>query len=201
MSFKFLKNYEREDCEYLAEIAALISGNDAEVTSAMESALDDPKKYLKRNVERFDNRGIDFSDKELEDEFEPEELPDVLMFLAMVDELDSHGYVFEVDWKCGLEDFIWSLREMKTYGLISDILGKFDHVHLGFVPLKNGEKLDEEDDVETWGRSLNAVLGNTSRLGYIDIDSDSYVLVIATPEVFAKISKIAEDNGHSIVVF
>lgn len=201
MSFKFLKNYEREDYEYLAEIAALISGNDAEVTSAMESALDAPKKYLKRNAEQFDDRGIDLSDKELEDEFEPEELPDVLMFLAMVDELDSHGYVFEVDWKCGLEDFIWSLREMKTYGLISETLGKFDHVHLGFVPLKNDEKLDEKDDVETWGKSLNAVLGNTAQLGYIDIDSDSYVLVIAAPEVFAKISKIAGENGHGIVVF
>lgn len=197
MSFKFLKNYEREDYEYLAEIAALISGNDAEVTSAMESALGNPKEYLKRNAERFDNRGIDLSDDDCMDEFEPDEL----LFLAMVDELDSHGYVFEVDWKCGLEDFIWSLREMKTYGLISDILGKFDHVHLGFVPLKNSEKLDEEDDVETWGKTLNAVLGSTARLGYIDIDSDSYVLVIATPDVFSKISKIAVENGHSIVVF
>lgn len=197
MNFNFLKGYEREDYEYLAEIAALISENDAEVTSAMESALDDPKKYFKRNEERFDDRGIDFSDEDCMDEFETDEL----LFLAMVDELDSHGYVFEVDWKCGLEDFIWSLREMKTYGLISETLGKFDHVHLGFVPLKNGEKLDEKDDVETWGKSLNAVLGNTARLGYIDIDSDSYVLVIATPEVFAKTSKIAEENEHGIIMF
>lgn len=202
MSFKFLKKYEREDYEYLAEIAALISGNDAEVASAMESALDNPKKYLKRNAERFDDRGIDLSDKELEDEFEPEELPDVLLFCAMVDELDKRGYVFEVDWKCSIDDYFYALQEMKSYDMISNVCGgHMDRVHLGFVPLSNGEKLDMDEDVETWGKTLNSALGEQARIGYIDIDSDSYPLVITTPEVFARISKIAEDNGHSIVAF
>ncbi|MBD5111889.1 MAG: hypothetical protein HDT42_05055 [Ruminococcaceae bacterium] len=180
---KFLKDYEREECKYLAEIAALISKNDAEVVKAVEFAIDNPKKYLKRNAERFDDRSIDFSDEDFTDEFEPEEL----LFLAMVDELDQHGYAFEVDWKCGLEDFIWSLEQMKPYGLISDVIS-----HL---------ELDKNDDVETWGKALNAALGDRARLGYIDIDSDSYVLIIVTPEVFAKISEIAEDNGHSVVTF
>lgn len=180
---EFLEDYEREECKYLAEIAALISKNDAEVVKAVEFAIDNPKKYLKRNAERFDDRSIDFSDEDFTDEFEPEEL----LFLAMVDELDRGGYAFEVDWKCGLEDFIWSLEQMKPYGLISDVIS-----HLEF---------DEDNDVETWGKTLNAALGDRARLGYIDIDSDSYVLIIVTPEVFAKISEIAEDNGHSVVTF
>lgn len=180
---KFLKDYEREECEYFAEIAALISKNDAEVVKAVKSAIDNPKRYLKQNAERFDNRSIDFSDEDFIDEFEPEEL----LFLAMVDELDSHGYAFEVDWKCSVEDFVWSLEQMKTYGLISDVIS----------PLE----LDEDGDVETWGKTLNAALGDRARLGYIDIDSDSYVLIIVSPEVFAKISEIAVENGHSIVAF
>lgn len=180
---KFLKDYEREECEYLSEIAALISKNDAEVVKAVESAIDNPKKYLKRNAERFDDRSIDFSDEDFTDEFEPEEL----LFLAMVDELDERGYAFEVDWKCPIEDFLWSLEQMKTYGLISDVIGSLE--------------LDEDGEVETWGKTLNAALGDRARLGYIDIDSDSYVLIIVSPEVLARIGKIAEENGHSIVAF
>ncbi|MDE7398303.1 MAG: hypothetical protein K2N06_02130 [Oscillospiraceae bacterium] len=149
----------------------------------MKSAIDNPKRYLKQNAERFDDRSIDFSDEDFTDEYEPEEL----LFLAMVDELDSHGYAFEVDWKCPVEDFVWSFEQMKSYALISDVIS-----HL---------ELNEDDNVETWGKTFNVALGDRARLGYIDIDSDSYVLIITTPEVFAKIGKIAEENGHSIVAF
>lgn len=89
--------------------------------------------------------------------------------------------------------------------------------------------LDYEDDdvwgVDLWCMQLNAVLGGKTELldavapkrgtdaaqqratggkaivGYVDssLDIELYPLIIVTPEVFAKVSKIAGENGHKFL--
>lgn len=168
---EIFKDYEREDDEDILETAKLISNNDPEVVKAMDLALNDPIKYIKQNAERFSERGIELDDPDSFEELDADEF----LFLGMVDELEEHGFAFEFDYKCELEDFLWGLEQIENYDLIKDIIPTVE--------------LDENDDVEKWGKEINAAidkawgtdnLDEKAALCYIDIDSDSYPLTVLT---------------------
>ena len=175
---EIFEDYEREDFEDILEQARAISQNDPEVVEQIDFALSNPKEYLKKNTERFDERGIDFDDKDILDEFEPEDL----LFLAMGNELEAHGYSIEVDYKCGLEDFFGGLEQLKTYDLIADV-----------IPIVKTECLNK-DDVDVWIEKINAALDGKAYVLYNDIDSDSYPLIIVTPETFKLLNGGDEDQ-------
>ena len=105
-------------------------------------------------------------------------------WLSMVDLLDEEGYAFGIDYKCELEDFLWALKQLKTYSLIDINLSSLN--------------LNENEDVESWGEEINTALGGRAYICMIDIDSDSYELIIVNSDVYEKISHIAESNGHTI---
>lgn len=105
-------------------------------------------------------------------------------WLSMVDLLDEEGYAFGIDYKCELEDFLWALIQLKTYSLIDINLSSLN--------------LNENEDVESWGEEINTALGGRAYICMIDIDSDSYELIIVNADVYEKISHIAESNGHTI---
>ena len=92
-------------------------------------------------------------------------------WLSMVDLLDD-------------EDFLWALKQLKTYSLIDINLSSLN--------------LNENEDVESWGEEINTALGGRAYICMIDIDSDSYELIIVNADVYEKISHIAESNGHTI---
>ncbi len=166
---EIFKEYDRRDCEDILETARAISQNDRRVASQMEFALNDPKKYLRQNANLFAERGIDFDDMKTLDRFDPENL----LFLSMVNELEQFGYVFEFDYECELEDFLWGLEQIKTYDLIKDDI--------------RAMSFDEDGNIEAWGRQINAALGGKAYLCYIDIDGDSYPLTVTKPGAFEKI--------------
>ncbi len=166
---KIFADYNREDHEDIYETAKLISGNDPEIVKAVDLALSDPIKYIKDNLERFSERGIELDD---EDSFENLD-SDEFLYLGMVDELEEHGFAFEFDWKCELEDFLWGLEQLKNYNLIADVIKTV--------------KLDEDEDIEAWGKKINLALGEKARLCYIAIDSDSYPVTILTSETLERI--------------
>lgn len=166
---EIFEDYDREDCEDILETALAISGNDRRVAAAVDAALNDPKKYIKQNEKRFNERGIKLDDEDLANGFDADEL----LFLAMLGELEMFDYAFEFDYKCELEDFLWGLTQMKTYDLIKDVIRTIE--------------LDENGDIEKWGREVNKTLGGKAYICYMHIDSDSYPLAIVTPEAFEKI--------------
>lgn len=167
---ELLEDYDREEHEDILETARVISAGDKEVMKQMRLAVDQPRTYCKNNIERFDDRGIDFEDGEpADDDLDADEL----LFLAMVDELEVHGYAFELDWKCELADFLWGLEQMKNYHLVADVIPTV--------------AFDENKDIEVWGKELNAALGGRAHVCYIHIDSDSYPLTIVTAEAFEAI--------------
>lgn len=162
-------DYEREDHEDIFETAKLISGNDPGVMTAMEAALSDPVKYIKETAELFSERGI-----ELDDEGSFEDLDaDEFLFLGMVNELEEHGFAFEFDYKCEVEDFLWGLEQLNNYGLIEDVI--------------KSVKLDRSDDVEAWGKLINEALGDKAKLVYISIDSDSYPIAVVSADLMEEI--------------
>ena len=164
-----LEDYKREDYNYILDMALAISSDDPNVMDSLTLALDKPKQYFKTNAKRFDERFIDFEDEDLEDEFELEDL----FFLAMVDELQEHGHLFEVDWKCSLEDFLWALQQLKNYNMISNVISSV--------------KLDEKLEVDVWIEKINEALGGKAYVCYTDIDSDSYPLIIVDSKVYKMI--------------
>ena len=105
-------------------------------------------------------------------------------WLGMVDLLDEEGYAFGIDYKCELEDFLWALKQLKTYSLIDINLSSLN--------------LIENENVESWGEEINTALGGRAYICMIYIDSDSYELIIVNADVYEKISHIAESNGHTI---
>ena len=163
------EDYDRADSEDILETAKAISGSDRRVVGDINDLLDDPKKFIKQNAKRFDERFIDITDEEIIDEFDADEM----LFLAMLDELEAFDYAFEFDWKSSLEDFLWGLTQIKSYELIKDIMRKIE--------------LDEESDIEHWGKEINKALDGAAYICYMHLDSDSYPLTIVSPEAFEKI--------------
>ncbi len=162
------KDDEREDHDDILQAAMLLSHNDADVMNNMNSALDDPIKYLKANAERLSERGIELDDEESLEKQDADEL----LFLSMVDELEAHGYAFEFDYNCELKDFLWGLEQINNYELIADAV--------------KSVKQDESGDVEAWAKEINAALGEKACLCYIYIESDSYPIAISDYDTIGK---------------
>lgn len=166
---EIFRNYDREDCEGILETARAITENDRRVVAAVEAALNDPKKYIKQNASRFSERGIELDGKDIADDLDADEL----LFLAMLNELETFEYAFEFDCKCSAEDFLWGLTQIKTHEHIKDVLRTIE--------------LDGDGDIEKWGKQLNKALGGNAYICYMHIDSDSYPIAVMSPEAFEKI--------------
>ncbi len=164
---EIFKDYDRGNFEDILETARAISGGNRRVVAAVDAALDDPKKYIKQNAKRFEERGIRLDD--IPDGLDADEL---LMF-AMLDELEIFDYVFEFNAEYERADFLWRLSRLKTYGLIKDAVG--------------GLVLDEDGNVETWGKAINGALDGKAYICYIHIEGENYPLAIMTHETFEKI--------------
>ena len=155
--FKTDKNEnEKKDLSYIYKITELITNNNSGIINA-----------LKENIMKSDS--------------------DDLREMATLNESRFNilgGYAFGIDYKCELEDFLWALKQLKTYSLIDINLSSLN--------------LNENEDVESWGEEINTALGGRAYICMIDIDSDSYELIIVNADVYEKISHIAESNGHTI---
>ena len=163
-------DYEYGDNDDILETAKAISGNDAEVVNQTEFALKEPVKYIKQYAERFSERGIELDDEDSVKDMDSDEL----LWLAMFDELEEQNFVFEFDYKCELEDFLWGLEQIKNYSLIRDVMQTL--------------KLRGDEDIEAWGKEINDALGGKAFVCYIYIDSDSYPLTIVTAKAFENIT-------------
>lgn len=147
------------------------------VLGNLKMALESPDKYFSENEWRYTERGMVIGKTDRK----------TLYWLALVDETAEGGCLFEVDYKCELEEFLGALERLKNYSLIAD--------DVGFL------KLDEYEDIEAWDEEINLALGGRAFACFIDIDSDSYPLVIVSGDALEKICKLASDNGQSIEVF
>lgn len=166
------KNNEKPDFSFIADIARLISPDDVQLMEKIEQMLSNSGKYFNENAGRYDERFLDVRETDT----------DTLMWIGLADELSEHGYLYSVDWKCEAGDFKWALSQLKSGDVIPDI------------------GLDESKDVVEWGALINGKLPEHC-ICWVDIDSDSYELIIVTNKAYDKVSKIAESNGHRIVKF
>ncbi|MDE6727023.1 MAG: hypothetical protein K2J80_03665 [Oscillospiraceae bacterium] len=160
---------------YILEIARLITDNKS-VLANLKTLLETPDSYFADNAARYAERGMDVKTRSHKE----------LYWIALADELSEGGCMFEVDWKCELEDFLWALEQLNDYDLVKSAVLSLE--------------LPEDGDVEVWGEELNAALDGKTFVCCIDIDSDSYPLMIVTAETLERIQKLAADNGQMIDV-
>lgn len=173
------KNKKNADFSYIGKMSALICGNDVGVMDSIGEMLRCPREYFARYSDRYAERGMD-TDKADEKE---------LYLIGMTDELIEGGYVAEVDWKCGPEDFLWNLRQLKTYPLIAGYIDKLT--------------LSEDGQVETWCKEISSAAEGIALLCVIDIDSDSYPLFIFKTDKdrgsIKTLEALANTYGHILV--
>lgn len=181
---QIFEDYELEDGKDILEQARAISQDDSQVVKAVGYAVAEPLKYFKNNAARFKERGIDFNNHELAGEFEPDDL----LMVAMTDELKERGYSVEVDVKCGLEDFLRALEQLKTYYLIADAIPEQKNKISGIFT--------DEGDVDVWIEEINGELDGKAYVLYNDIGLDSYPLIIVTPEVFRELEDSEEEPAE-----
>ncbi|KOP80172.1 hypothetical protein AMS59_01850 [Lysinibacillus sp. FJAT-14745] len=145
------------------------------VFSEVSLAIEKPESYFEKFKERLDERGIDSP-------------IDQLAWISLVDALLDHDLAFELDWKeSGLYicDVVDELLDRKKMAYIS--WGDFE---------------DEEFDELPTSQCLNEISGKLKEVGislaYLDIDSDSYVLITVPSSDIDDIKKMAQEAGYSI---
>jgi len=148
---------DNQDFSYIYEIAELISDNDTQIKSLLSQ-----------------NGSIKVSDTDA-------------LWLDMTEKLEEYGYAFSIDYKAELEDFLWSLEQLKSYSLIEACVSSL--------------KLNPEMDIDAWGEEINLALSGKAYVCTIDTDSDSYGIIIVTENILEKISSISESHGREIYDF
>ena len=172
----FGKGKKKGGYSHIADIAKLIAPESG-VSEKLAGAFAEPYEYFIKVEWRFDARNLVIGMVENEK----------LFWVSLVDELAAKEFVFEVDYKCELEDFLDALKRISSYDTIKAAVENI--------------QFDENESAEKWGAQINAALGDTAAVCWFDIDSDSYPLVILSGDILPQVQKLAADNGHRIVRF
>ena len=146
---------------------------DGDTTDQLNRCINDPRAYYEETAENYQERDVD-SDAD----------DDTIIWLGIVDILIEQGKMFEFDYSVELEDFIYGIQEINENDLV------FDENHL-----------DEDSDIVGW---FQVLYNEWSSLGVViagmDIDSDSYCVLIITRDAFDALVIEAEKTGHKIAL-
>lgn len=153
--------YPRPVSEYsVKDITDIIASGDDTIAHIVEEMVSDPIDYYDNNSVAFEDRSIDREDE------------DGIMWIGMVELLLEHRYVCELDYKEEAEEFAASVKTLKGIERLGLTL--------------DGIIFDPEESIPNWCDVLDRNWKNKACcMGFIDIDSDSYVLFPCTiPELY-----------------
>lgn len=166
--------YPRPVSNYtVRDITDIIAPEDSEVWQVMVVMLSNPINFYDRGPYDLEERSVIREDEES------------IMWLSMVEVLLDHGYACELDYKEELDEFIPSVKALKGM----ERLG---------LPLDE-TWFDPEMVIPHWCRNLDEQWkGNDCCMGFIEIDSDSYVLFPCILSDLYELHYIAADLDHWI---
>jgi len=159
----------------LITLSEQLSADSENVASEVVQALDHPELYVEQWADRLANRGIE------------EPIPE-LAWIALVDALDEQGLVWEVDWKADAKDILFavhSLLDRRGWHQPAADRQLEQAVRSGSHTYDHLCKLHESL------RPHGIVLGN------LDINSDSYVLIVVREEEVEEIQQLAKASGYT----
>ncbi|MEV6824023.1 hypothetical protein [Amycolatopsis sp. NPDC051102] len=158
----------------LVAVAGLLAPGVPEVAARAASACDDPDGYLVEHADRLDERGIDEAGPELP-------------WIALVDALDDHRLLAEVDWKEDPGEIAGQLQALRSAPAAAELWAS-----LGRIELATHEFL------RAAGERLRA---RGTALAVLDIESDCYPLVLLPAERADELVALAAAAGFTAVVF
>ena len=166
--------YPRPVSQYsVKDITDIIAPGDDLVEYFMADLTSNPMKFFDESHYELEERSVQREDE------------DSVIWLGMVEVLLEQGYACELDYKESLDEFVASVKSLKG----AERLG-----------LSMDEAwFDPEKDVPDWCKTLDDQWkGNGCCMGFIDIDSDSYVIFPCTLSELDDLQEIASDIDHWI---
>jgi hypothetical protein len=159
--------------EQFLRLAADVAAQDESVLAATALAIDDAQAYLDRyeeTAERLDHLPEPAADPQLP-------------WLALVDRLQAALRAVEIDWRSDRDDIVWSLQQLGEYSALPE------SVRDEIVRLSCSNSID----------CLVAIAGTVAktsrRLVALDIDSDSYVVMLLDSAMYDRTTRAAESLG------
>ena len=155
-------------------LAAELATEDPAVLAATALAIDDPQAYLDRyeeTAERLDDRPEAADDQQLP-------------WLALVDRLMGALRAVEIDWRADRDDIVWSLEQLADYAALPQAVR--DDV----------ARLSCSHAIECLVAIAALVATTDRRLVALDIDSDSYVVMLLDNPTYLQATLAAESLGY-----
>lgn len=147
-----------------------------EITSTVKLAMENPQQYIGEFSDELEDRGIS----------EPFE---ALPWIALVDALIEHQLADEIDWKEENDDII---------EVIDQLLQRKQLPRVDWTSLHNEH--DDETSTDEFLEAISVKLEEQSMaLAYLDIDSDSYVLIVVKDHEISELKELAEEAGFNIL--
>ncbi len=165
--------------EALLALSRKLSGGSEQVAGEVAQALDQPDAYVEQWGERLLNRCIE------------EPTPD-LAWIALVDALGEHGLVWEIDWKQEIETTLFAVHSLLDCR--GWLLPAADR-RLEQAIQTEHDTFQQLIELHDWLRPHGLVLG------HLDINSDSYVLIVVREDDFTEIGLLAKASGYTLCSF
>ena len=163
--------------EALLALAALLAPGNPELIRELTAALEQPAVYLEKHEGTKERLWAS------KDAAKDPRLP----WLALVDLLiDAHRAV-ELDWNFGAEDVIWNLEQLDSWKDLGDERKKSVAAIHGDGPT-----------IEVLRAAAAQLAADHRVLAALDIDSDSYVMVLLGESDYAKAAELARRAGFTL---
>jgi hypothetical protein len=158
--------------EVLLLLGRVLDPDDASLHDALKLAVESPGKYFEKHPE--------MADRSVSPESEN------LGWLALVDGLMFRKLATELDWRTSGEEATWSLSQLKTYARLSPKTR-------AWLPSLDGQSFETVDYLRQLAAHAD---GDAVIVAVMDIDSDSYVVLLLQKEQYKKASEAAAKLGY-----
>jgi hypothetical protein len=158
-------------------LANLLLPEDEKLIEELNLAINNPVGYITKFQEQLSYRGID------------EPFPE-LPWIALVDGLTMQNRLVEIDWNTELEDITWNIDQLLQAE--SDEPNRWTWAET---------RIWEEKPTEEFLKAAADMFNKRGlALVYLDINSDSYPLLLIKVEQLAQSQKLAEEAGYGKII-
>jgi len=158
--------------EVLLLLGRILDPDDGSLRDALKLAVESPAAYLERHPETRE-RSASPSNKSL-------------AWLALVDGLIARHEATELDWRTTGEDGSWSLSQLKTYSRLSPETR-------AWLPTLDKESFATVDYLRKLATHAD---GDGVIVAVMDIESDSYVVLLLQKDQYKQASEAAAKLGY-----
>ena len=159
--------------EQFLSLAGDLAARDPAVLAATAQSIDDPQAYLDRYEETAERLG------HRPDAADDPQVP----WLALVDRLLAALRAVEIDWRTDRDDIVWSLEQLVDYATLPQAVR--DAI----------TGLSCSDSIACLVAIAALVAKTERRLVALDIDSDSYVVMLLDNATYLRTTAVAESLG------